>query len=290
MPYLAQALESVLSQDPAPDDVVVVDHASEPSLRPVAGGRLVRVDDAGGGPAAARAAGLAELDTELVALADADDVWEPGKLRAQLEALRSNPAAAVCFGRAVVIDADGRETGEQLPELRPGFQGAADLGPELYERNLVPAASAVIRREALDAAGGFMPESPFPAASDWDLWLRLIEAGYDFVCEPQARIRYRRHLGGLTADITRLAEAGLLIHERHTALVDEATANRARANDLETLARGRIRQRRYEGARTALDQAAALRPPATRERILRTAVTIPGIRGLLGRRDPYRPG
>jgi glycosyltransferase involved in cell wall biosynthesis len=289
VPYLAQALESVLAQEPAPDDVVVVDHASEPSLRPVAGGRLVRVDDAGGGPAAARAAGLAELDTELVALADADDVWEPGKLRAQLEALRSNPAAAVCFGRAVVIDADGRETGEQLPELRPGFHSAADLRPELYERNLVPAASAVIRRTALDAAGGFMPELPLPAASDWDLWLRLIEAGHDFVCEPHARIRYRRHPGGLTADIARLAQAGLLIHERHAALAGEATANRARANDLETLARGRIRQRRYEEARTALDQAAALRPPATRERVLRAAVTIPGIRGLLGRRDPYRP-
>ena len=41
VPFLAEALESVLSQDPGPDDVVVVDHASEPSLDAVDGVRLV---------------------------------------------------------------------------------------------------------------------------------------------------------------------------------------------------------------------------------------------------------
>src|SRR3954453_24216138 len=108
VPYLAEALESVRSQEPAPDEVVVVDHASSPELEAAS----LRVDDRGGGPAAPRDAGLARLDTELIALADADDVWEAGKLRAQVEALAAHRDAAVCFGRAVVIDAAGRETGE----------------------------------------------------------------------------------------------------------------------------------------------------------------------------------
>jgi GT2 family glycosyltransferase len=289
VPYLAEALESVLSQEPAPDEVVLVDHASAPPLAPVAGARLVRVDEAGGGPAAARAAGLAALDTELVALADADDVWEAGKLRAQLEALASHPDAAVCSGRATVIDANGRATGERLPELSSGFHDAAALRGQLYEHDPVPAASVVIRRAALEEVGGFMPAAELPAGSDWDLWLRLVAAGHGFVCEPRARIRYRRHAGGLTADVARLAEAGLTIHERHAALVDETTARRARAQDLETLARGRIRARNYAAAKAALVEAAALRPPAARERLLRVAVAIPGARALLGRRNPYRP-
>jgi glycosyltransferase involved in cell wall biosynthesis len=284
VPYLTEALESVLSQEPAPDEVVVVDHASQPPLEALAGARVVRTDYAGGGPAAARAAGLAELSSELIALADADDVWQPGKLRAQLEALGD---AAVCFGRAVVIGADGRETGEQLPALPAGFLRADDLKRPLYERNAIPAASALIRRDALDAVGGFIPQAPLPAATDWDLWLRLVTVGYDFVCEPAAQIRYRRHAGGLTADVARLAEAGLAIHERHAALVDAETARQARAADLETLARGRIRQRRYSEAKQALDEAAALRPPATRERALRALVSLPGARALLGRRNPY---
>jgi glycosyltransferase involved in cell wall biosynthesis len=290
VPYLAEALASVLSQEPAPDDVVVVDHASEPALGAVDGARLVRIADASGGPAAARTAGLAELDTELVALADADDVWEPGKLAPQIAAFAAHPQAAVCFGRAAVIGSDGRPTGERLPELRSGFWPAAGLRQELYARNAIPAASAVIRREALEAVGGFVPSTPLPAATDWDLWLRLVTAGCAFFCEPEARIRYRRHARGLTAGVARLAEAGLAIHEHHAALVDEATARRARAKDLETLARGRIRQRRYEDAKQALEEAAALRPPSTRERLLSTAVGIPGARALLGRRNPYRTG
>jgi glycosyltransferase involved in cell wall biosynthesis len=290
VPYLAEALRSVLSQDPRPDEVVVVDHASQPPLEGLPGGvRVVRTEFAGGGPAVARATGLAELGTDLVALADADDVWEPGKLRTQLAALQRHPDAAVCFGRAVVIDSDGQPTGERVPELGAGLLTAdALLRSGLYETNAIPAASALVRRAALEQVGGFVPESPLPAATDWDLWLRLVAAGFAFVCEPAARVRYRRHAGGLTADVVRLGEAGLAIHERYAGMVDPETARDARARDLETLARGRIRQRRYTEAVEALREAAALRPPGPRERLLRTAVAIPGVRSTLGRRNPYR--
>src|SRR4051794_22318955 len=201
-PYLDEALRSVLSQEPAPDRVIVVDHASSSPLEPPAGVELVRVDDGDGGPARARQRGLDALDTQLIALIDADDVWEPGKLAAQVGALGE---AAVCFGRAQVIDASGRPTGEQLPALAGGVHPARAMTRVLYERNWIPAASTLIRREALEAAGGFEASGPeLPAGSDWDLWLRLAAAGFDFVCEPKARIRYRRHVGGLTSSVSRL--------------------------------------------------------------------------------------
>src|SRR3954468_6125219 len=283
-PYLDEALRSVLSQEPAPGRVVVVDHASPSPLEVPAGVELVRGDD-GGGPARARQRGLDALDTELIALIDADDVWEPSKLAAQIAALGE---AAVCFGRAQVIDASGRPTGEQLPELAGGVHPSRAMARALYERNWVPAASALIRREALEAAGGFEGSGrELPAGSDWDLWLRLAAAGFDFVCEPKARIRYRRHVGGLTSSVSRLAEAALQIHERHRDLVDEETARKARAQDLVALARGRIRERRYAEARAALAEAASLDRPTARVRALRTAIAIPVARSALGRRSPY---
>lgn len=286
-PFLEEALESVLSQDPPPDDVVVVDHASEPPLELRDGMRVVRLGDARGGPAAARAAGLRALRCELVALADSDDVWEPEKLAAQVRALADHPSAAVCFGRATVIDARGRTTGEQLPELEAGLHPATQLQRWLFEGNPIPASSVIVRRAALDDAGGFDPGVPLPAASDWDLWLRLAAAGCEFVCEPAARIRYRRHSGGLTSDLSRLAEAALGIHERHAGLVDAATARRVHAADLELLARARIRERRYAEARQALAEAASIRRPQLRERALRAAAGVPVVRGALGRRNPY---
>jgi glycosyltransferase involved in cell wall biosynthesis len=286
-PYLDEALASVLGQVPRPDEVVVVDDGSPAAPAVPAGVRMVRRERSGG-PAAARAEGLAASSADLIALADADDVWEEGKLAAQLEALERHPGAAVCFGRATVIGADGRPTGERLPELDGGLHEALGLAARLYERDLVPAASAVIRRAALEEVGGFDAGAPLPAASDWDLWLRLVAAGHSFVCEPRARIRYRRHAGGLTADVARLAEAGLAVHERHADLVPGDLRRIVHARDLTSLARGRIRQRRWGDARAALGMAARLEPPAPRERALRLLVGVPGLRRLLGRRDPYR--
>jgi glycosyltransferase involved in cell wall biosynthesis len=284
-PFLAEALESVA----AADEIVVVDHASDPPLSGVGRARSVRLGDAAGGPAAARDAGLAALPAcDLVALCDADDVWEPGKLDAQLDALAAVAEAAVVFGRATVIDERGQATGEPLPELEPGLHEASALRAPLFEANPIPASSAVIRREALEAVGGFAAGEALPAASDWDLWLRLAAAGNAFLCEPAARIRYRRHAGGLTADIGRLAEGALAVHARHADLVDAALVRRVRARDLELLARARIRERRYADARRALREAAELAPPRPREQLLRVAVALPGIRTALGRRRPFR--
>jgi hypothetical protein len=156
----------------------------------------------------------------------------------------------------------------------------------LFESNPIPTSSALVRRDALSRAGGF--RAPAPLASDWDLWLRLLAAGCAFVCEPRARIRYRRHGGGVTADVAALAESMLKVHAQHAELVDEDTRRRAESRDLVLLARGRIRQRRYPQAAEALHRADALVPLHGRERVLRRLVTVPGVRVALGRRAPYR--
>ena len=288
-PYLAGALDALLGQEPPPDEVIVVDDGSPEPLRldPRHAPRctLVRREPRGG-PAAARDAGLAASSAELIALADADDAWRPGKLAAQLDALGSHADADVCFGRAVIVGADGRPTGEAWEELPPGVHHPDALGPLLYERNPIPTSSVVIRRRALERAGGF--RGPAALGSDWDLWLRLVRAGARFVCEPRAVIDYRRHAGGVTADVAALAEASLAIHGAHEALVDEDTRRRMRAHDLRALARGLVRRRDYEGARAALLEAAELEPPERRDRLLAVLVRAPLARGALGRRDPYR--
>ena len=257
VPYLAEALDCVLGQDPAPTAVVVVDDASdEPlALHPDHAGRCALVRrDVCGGPAAARASGLQALepDVELVALCDADDAWAAGKLATQLAALERFPDAGLCFGRAVIVGADGRPTGERWAELAAGLHAGAELQARLYTSNPLPTSSVLLRRAALEAVGGF--SSPVRLAEDWDLWLRLAAAGYGFVFDPEAVVRYRRHPGGLTADVAALARCQLELHREHAALVAPAVRERALAAD-----------------------AAALRAAERR-----------GLRGLLPRRDPYR--
>ena len=268
-PFFEEAVASALDQDPPLDAQAIVR------------------DERGEGPARTRAAALAQLgDCDWVALLDADDAWEPGKLAAQREAIERYPDAVLCFGRATAIGDDGRPTGEKLPELPPGLHPAEDLAPVLYWSNSIPTSSVLVRRDALIDAGGFA--GPAALASDWDLWLRLVAQGGAFVCEPRARIRYRRHAGGVTADVAALAESMLAVHAANGRLVDEDTKRRAEARDLVLLARGRIRQRRYRDAAMALARADALLPLRGRERVLRRLVGLPGLRAGLGRRQPYR--
>jgi glycosyltransferase involved in cell wall biosynthesis len=286
-PFLGEALDAVLGQDPPPDAVLVVDDGSPQPVRlgeaQALSCRLVRRDERGG-PGAARDTALALLETELVACADADDVWRPGKLAAQLRALERHPEAVLCFGTASIIDVGGRATAERWRSFPAGVLAPDTLTPLLYLSNSIPTSSVIARRDALLAAGGF---SGPPLCEDWSLWLRLLERGGSFLSEPDAVVLYRRHAGGLTADVAALAESALAVHTAFEGLVDEGTRRQVRAADLSALARGRVRQRRWGDARVALREAAALGPAPARDRLLRTVLAIPGLRTALGRRSPY---
>jgi len=286
--YLVEALDAVLGQTPCPDEVIVVDDGSPVPLvlgpGHTAACRLVRRERRGG-PGVARDTALALLETDLVACADADDVWLPGKLAAQLRALDEHPEVALCFGAAVIVGPDGEPTGEHWETLPTGVLTPAFLAPLLFEHNPIPTSSILARRQALRAAGGFTGP---PLGEDWALWLRLLTRGERFLCEPGAVVRYRRHVGGITSDIATLAASSFFIHETHGGLVDEATRRRVKAADLTALARGRVRDRRYAAARSALAQAARLSRPGPRELLLRALLRVPVLRGALGRRDPYR--
>ena len=242
-PYLAETLDCVLAQVGAASvEVVVVDDASpEPlDLHPDHAPHclVVRREECGG-PAAARATGLAALSpaASLVALCDADDAWLPGKLALQRAAFEESPDAVACFGRALIVGADGRATGERWAELRPGLHSGAALTTLLYEANPIPTSSMVLRRSALEAAGGFA--SPVRVAEDWDLWLRLAAGGGAFVCLGETLVRYRRHPGGLTADVEGLARCQLELHRAHGGLVSPDVRERALAADTAALASAR---------------------------------------------------
>ena len=256
-PYLAETLDCVLAQDPAPSEVVVVDDASPLPLElhedHASRCRVVRREECGG-PAAARASGLSALGSfvSLVALCDGDDAWLPGKLALQVAALEHEPRAVACFGRALIVGSDGRETGERWTELRPGSHAGEELTTLLYIANPIPTSSMMLRRSAIDAAGGFT--SPVRVAEDWDLWLRLAVRGGGFICLAETLVRYRRHPGGLTADVEGLARCQLELHQAHGDLVSASV--RESVLDADT---------------------AALRSAQRR-----------GLRALVPKRDPYR--
>jgi glycosyltransferase involved in cell wall biosynthesis len=118
------------------------------------------------GMSASRNLGLAHAGGEFVALLDADDVWLPGKLAAQVAALRTHPEAGMVYGSALYWyswagdQAEGVDT-LMLSRVRAGrvYRPARLLPGFLTGAAMVPCPSCVlVRREVMQAVGGFEPE------------------------------------------------------------------------------------------------------------------------------------
>ena len=97
-PYLGEAIESTLSQDYEPIELIVVDDGSTDGSADVALSfphvRVVRQQNGGNGAARNRA--VEEATGELYAFLDADDRFTAGKLSLQKAALDAIPASTWC--------------------------------------------------------------------------------------------------------------------------------------------------------------------------------------------------
>ena len=170
--------------------VVVVDDASldgaaiERAARG-AGARYRRLP-ANVGPAAARNAGLATVDTPYVAFVDSDCVPAPGWL-GPLLAVFADPAVAVAAPRVAAMDGPGwlaRYEAARSP-LDMGHRPAL-VGPGRRVA-YVPTAALVLRRAAVQ--GDCFDES-LRGGEDVDLVWRLVAAGWDVRYEPAATVAH----------------------------------------------------------------------------------------------------
>jgi glycosyltransferase involved in cell wall biosynthesis len=169
---LARAISSVRVQRLPPDEIVVVDDASDDDSRAIAealGARTLRLP-AHAGAAAARNAGVAAATGEVIGFLDADDEWLPDKLFRQLPLLAD--ADFVACG-AKLFSVTGQDLGPLFDGQIPTEGAEAWRG--LLARNTVATSCVLVWRSAFDAAGGFDPA--LEVAEDQDLWIRLALRG-----------------------------------------------------------------------------------------------------------------
>ena len=186
--FLAAALDSILTQDYRPLEVVVVDDGSTDGSAAIAQSRAVRyLAQPNGGPAAARNAGVDAARGSLLAFLDQDDEWLPATLRKRVEALRGSPELGFVLGRLEVV-------------LEPGTSWPHWLDPR---RRTEPApgycpGTLLVRREAFAAAGGFDPR--FVSVSDAEWLLRARRAGIRGDVLDDVVLRYRLHAANHSHD------------------------------------------------------------------------------------------
>lgn len=194
---IPKALDSVLQQDFRPLEVLVVDDGSTDDTPRLASSwpPLVRyIQKANGGVSSARNLGIREAKGDWIAFLDSDDWWEPGKLRAQVQALAAQPDARFCYTGGWNVWSDGRR-------VQYGLATPDRLWPAFWYANQVNGSSILAHRQTLLDAGLF--DESMRTCEDWDFWVRL-NRRVPFVAVPEPYVHTLQQPNSLSMDTARL--------------------------------------------------------------------------------------
>jgi glycosyltransferase involved in cell wall biosynthesis len=193
---LPRAIASVLRQDFADFELIVVDDASRDDTPTVLSAlqdarvRVIRLHS-NKGQANARNIGIREARAPLLAFQDSDDVWHLNKLRMQVDAIARMPDVSVVYCDMRRIRFDGTWFVLHAPAIEDGE--IFDARPSLYSPRSLGIQSCLARRSALLDVGGF--DVRRRVWDDLELFLRMIERGHQFRRLPEPLVDYYETVG-----------------------------------------------------------------------------------------------
>lgn len=204
--WIAATLESVQAQQWPNLEVIVVDDGSSDRSVDIVRSQFPAVLVLGQrnqGVAAARNHGIARANGEWIAFVDADDIWLPDKLDAQMRALSSAPDARMAYSAWHIWNCvEATPCAETLCALQssPGdtdcWAGPSGwIYPDLLLDCVVWTSTVLLQRSLLAEIGSF--DTALRIGEDYDLWLRASRV------TPIVRVQrplalYRIHSGSIT--------------------------------------------------------------------------------------------
>ncbi|MDP2073785.1 glycosyltransferase [Hydrogenophaga sp.] len=179
--YIDEAIASVLSQSFQDVEIVVINDGStdgDYDALCATDPRIRVLHLAGNGVSTARNLGMQVARGELIAFLDADDVWFPGKLAAQVRYMEAHPEVGVVFGGFLKWEADPggafAPAASLMTDCSSLDRAEASRSGWLYTRLLmgllVGMNTAMVRRSVVQAIGGF--NVSMRQAEDYDFWLK----------------------------------------------------------------------------------------------------------------------
>lgn len=190
------AVRSALDQSLPPHEVIVCDDGStdDPAAALAAYGDRVRIlRKANGGGASALNRGIAAASGDLVAILDADDEYEVGRLEAIADLAAERPDLDLVTTDAW-LEQEGTRVG-RYSDINPFV--VSDQRAGILDTCFVGGWPA-IRRSRVIEADGF--DEKHSVAYDWECWIRLIFSGSSAGMVDAPLMTYRIHAGSLSAN------------------------------------------------------------------------------------------
>ena len=199
IPYIEEAIKSILDQTFSDFNLFVIDDGSSDETAAVVGkfadsdSRIRLIDFQGEGLIDALNNGLALSKSPLIARMDADDISMPMRFERQVSYLQAHPEVVVVGSWTKIINHEGNllNTMEKYPT------SPTELQRRLFSNeNPLAHPTVMMRSDKIKALGGY--RKPLKAAEDYDLWLRVAETG-KLANVPEPLLWYRIHPGQVSA-------------------------------------------------------------------------------------------
>jgi GT2 family glycosyltransferase len=206
--YIAAALDSILAQTFQDFEIIVVNDGSpdteelEKVLEPYRS-RIIYLRQENQGLAGARNTGIRAARGAFIAPLDADDMWYPEHLAAQLALFDADPSLDMVYAHARFFG-NVPEAGKTSLQLRPS-RGQVTFERLVTQQCSVNVCACVIRREILFRAGLFDPT--LRRTEDIDMWLRVALHGGRIAYQQRVLAHYRRNPEGLSANTVAMIES-----------------------------------------------------------------------------------
>ena len=188
---LSRALRSVLAQNDAAFEIIIVDDGSTDGTREMIEKDFPSVHyfyQANQGPAAARNRGIERARGEWIAFLDSDDEWLPEKLRTQLDFFENNPDFLIHQTEEIWI-----RNGKRVNPMKKHQKHGGWIFEKCLPLCLISPSAVMMHRRLFDEIGLF--DESLPACEDYDLWLRVTSQFPAGLTEKPYVMKYGGHAG-----------------------------------------------------------------------------------------------
>ena len=193
--FVEQAVRSVLDQTYEDFELIVIDDGSTDEtpfileqLSQQYGFYFERQSNMGLSKTLNKLTGIAK--GEYISGVASDDYYHPRKLDWLVPLLEENTDVAVVHAAADFVDQDGKKINASQYDRKLSEKLEGNIFNSLLVKGCyIDGATALIRKEALEAVGGYDEKCPI---EDWDMWLKLAKS-YKFRYLPEVVAFYRCH-------------------------------------------------------------------------------------------------